>query len=539
MNIIKDNPFRILGVYSNASAKDIAANVHRITAYLNVNRSVSFSTDIPGLLGTCERTKDNVSDAQTKINLPNDKIKYALFWFVNGGAADGIAIGHLEAGNIDKAKEILRKGRAFSFRINLGIISFIQKDYSAGVQQIMSVIENDADRDNFAKSVCGDTFSIDRSTLSSMFIDEMLHVVDPERLLSVFNTANPNCETTSYLRKKVAGQYIDKIETELATAQSVNSKDSAASYNAGVRLMNYTKVPLQKLKNILEVDDVQFVRIADKLANQILQCGINYYNNASTATRVIVNNALNLQKYAGRIAMGQYAKDRCSKNIDILNKTLMNLPPDGVEEEVSRIDQMLANFNKSIKTTIKANSRTSLDRLSLAMQMIENDHNKKNEGKVEAAISLLNNTKADLSSIKNKLGGQNSFYLKLSTIIVANSLSAIIDAVNKTQNGEDIGFDLNDRSWMFAGSNGISKYQMECINRIVALAWKATKLMDDFDMEASYRSKTYTPNRTTLVSICQQIGIIPKPQPAPSGGSGCMVVIVALIILGCLGSLLI
>ena len=289
IDIITNNPFRILGVFSNASARDIAANIHRISAYQRVNRDVSFSPDLAGMLGKCNRTTNSVAQAQAEINLPQDKIKYALFWFVKSDAADEIAINHLAVGNVDKAKEIFRKGRNFSSKINLGVLSFIQSDYVTCVKQIESVIEDDLDRDNFVKSVCGVTYSVDRTTLNSIFIEEMWQLVSPEQLLEIYSSITGlSSETKSYVRKKVVDGYIDKIESELSTAQNVNSKDSHASYDAGVRLMNNTKTVLSKLKSVLGSNDMQFTRISDKLANQILQCGINYFNNLKSATTRLI-----------------------------------------------------------------------------------------------------------------------------------------------------------------------------------------------------------------------------------------------------------
>lgn len=508
MDIIKDNPFRILGVYSNASAKDIAANTHRISAYQRVNRDVSFPLDLTKILGKCNRTVESVADAQAKINLPQDKIKYALFWFVNGGAADGIAIGHLEAGNIDKAKEIFRRGRTFSFRLNLGILSLIQKDYGAGVQLIMSVIENDSDRDNFAKSVCGDTFTIDRSTLSSMFIDEMLHFVDSERLLGVFNAANPHSETSSYLRKKVAGQYIDKIESELAAAQSVNSKDSAASYNAGVRLMNNTKLPLQKLRSILGISDLQYTRIADKLANQILQCGINYFNNTLESKATSINKATTLQQYAGQIAVGQRAKDRCKKNLAIL---------DNMREE--------------------AKIETDLNYIAGELKYIPT---------IQEAINVVKRCKPHLMSIKNVLGSNNETYLNISNAIANRVIAVSIDKINADQQR------LTNARGQYAYSF-VSAFVsvLESTKTDIEESLRLFNNVQEMDMSSSVRQHVNS-NRATLIDLRNTINSVYNSLVSPatsggyggssggnSGGSGCMVVIVALIILGCLGSLLI
>ena len=88
LEIITNNPFRILGVYSNCKQTEIVRNVGKMKAYLNVGRSVEFPTDMQGLLPNLNRTLEITQAAQAAINLPNDKIRYALFWFCNADPID-------------------------------------------------------------------------------------------------------------------------------------------------------------------------------------------------------------------------------------------------------------------------------------------------------------------------------------------------------------------------------------------------------------------------------------------------------------------
>ena len=68
--------------------------------------------------------------------------------------------------------------------------------------------------------------------------------------------------------------------------------------------------------------------IADKLGLEILQCGIDYFNDSEEPDAA--HKAMSLQKYAKSIAVGQMAKDRCKENVDILQRIIDNLPPSEV-----------------------------------------------------------------------------------------------------------------------------------------------------------------------------------------------------------------
>lgn len=515
MNIIKDNPFRVLGVYSNASARDIAANTHRISAYQRVGKETTFPTDLVGMLGKCDRTVERIADAQAKINLQSDKIKYALFWFIKGDAADDIAINNIAAGNIDKGKSIWGRGRNYSFKINLGVLSLIQQDYQTAVHQISSVINNDNDRQNFVKSICGETFHIEKSSLSDMFIDGMLEMIDPERLLSIYNAFGEDMSSTTRLKSRVAEQYVDKIETEISTAQGVNANNASESYNAGVKLMNNTKTPLQKLRSIIGSNDIKYTRLADRLANQILQCGINYFNNTSESKSTSISKAYTLQQYAGQIAVGQVAKDRCKKNLEILN----NL------KEEAKIETDLNYIADQIKSLSSYSS-------------------------IQTAIDMVKNCKPHLISIKNVLGSNNETYLNISNAVANQALAVSINKINADQNR------LTSRVELYSGS---ILSIIQTTKSDIEASLRLFNNIQELDMTPSMRQHVSS-NRATLISLRDTVnslyssmtgssyggysgrssgGYSGSYSGGSSSGSGCMVVIVALIIFGCIGALLI
>ena len=47
MDIIKNNPYRIIGILSNASAKEIQSRKSKITAYAKVGKEITSEFDFP------------------------------------------------------------------------------------------------------------------------------------------------------------------------------------------------------------------------------------------------------------------------------------------------------------------------------------------------------------------------------------------------------------------------------------------------------------------------------------------------------------
>ena len=90
MDIITNNPYRYLGVYSNSPTKERVANKGKMNAFLKVGKIVSFPLDIPSLLPTIERTVETVAHAESELTLPMDQIRFAQFWWMNTTPLDKI-----------------------------------------------------------------------------------------------------------------------------------------------------------------------------------------------------------------------------------------------------------------------------------------------------------------------------------------------------------------------------------------------------------------------------------------------------------------
>ena len=95
MNILQNNPYRLLGVYSNSPTKERLANHNRMKAFLKVGKSVSFPLDMPQYLSSINRTEASAADAEAKLTLPKDQILYAQFWFMKATPLDEVAFNHL------------------------------------------------------------------------------------------------------------------------------------------------------------------------------------------------------------------------------------------------------------------------------------------------------------------------------------------------------------------------------------------------------------------------------------------------------------
>lgn len=462
MNVLNNNPYRLLGVYANSPTKERLANHNRIKAFLKVGKSVSFSLDLPQYLQPINRTDALVADADAKLALPKDQMFYALFWFIKTTPLDDIAFNHLIAGERSKAEDIWQKKETLSSLQNRIVCALMCDDYKQALSCAETLYGNMQYVGQLVSTVIGTSGGVDVTNLPFAFLDALCEETDVKKIL-------PNITSSiwkKYIGEKAVKPLIDKIQEAIDVAKKSRGKGSLARLNAGKILVKDIKNTLSQLKNFLSISDLQYQMIADKLGLEILQCGIDYYNESDDADAA--HKAMKLQEYALKIVVGQMAKDRCKENVDILQEIIDNLPPSDVFAEDKAIHEELRKYC-----------------------LLPN--------KICHAITLLNNTKPHLQTIKRKLGATDDYYLKISTLIVRSALSNVIAEVNEAQSIFK-GDSEDDLAILFRG-------YLPLLKTALREAWKATMIMDGFDMEADYKAKRYNENRSTLKRLCEQLGV--------------------------------
>ncbi|WP_249173738.1 hypothetical protein [Bacteroides pyogenes] len=450
MNVLNNNPYRLLGVYANSPTKERLANHNRIKAFLKVGKSVSFPLDLPQYLQPINRTDILVVDADAKLALPKDQMLYAQFWFVKTTPLDDVAFNHLIAGELSKAEEIWQKKETLSSLQNRIVCALMRDDYAQALSCAEALYGNLQYVNQFVSAVIGTGGNVDVTNLPFTFLDTLCEEIDVQKILP--HIANSTWK--KYIGEKAIKPLIDKLQDAVDVAKKSRGKGSQARLNAGETLIKTTKTVLLQLKSFLSKTDLQYQMIVDKVGLEILQCGIDHFNDSEEADAA--HKAMKLQKYALKIVVGNMAKDRCKENVGILQKIIDNLPPFEVFAEDKAIQEELQKYGK-------------LPDL------------------ISYAENLLRKTQPYLQSVKDKLGASNSYYINISTLIIRVALSKTIAEVNAS----------ND-------------------NAVLIKAWKLTRLMDTFAIEDSFKANVYIKNRIILEEICKTRGLISQLSPIES-----------------------
>lgn len=474
----------MLGVLSNSPLKERIANLNRLNAFAKVGKEVNFPNDFSNIVSAKPtRSVESVSAANNDLNLDRNQLKHALFWFISGSPMDDIALKNLQAGNRDKAVEIFQKKETYSALINTAVLALIDGDNTIGFTNISKVIHNADYRAELLQALGIANLQIAEDDFAELIITELLNEIPASVLLSVAH----NSSDRAIISKSAINEPISVINSAISVAKKADSKNPEASLTAGTELMNSTKAPLKAVKDIAGATSPQYQMVADNVAKQVLQCGINYYNNAPDSDVESPRKTMVLQSYALSIAVGQLTKDRCKENFDILKQAVDNMPPAEVAIETRKVKEELKKF----------------------CQLPD---------KITHSVTLLNNTKPLLQTIKLRLGATNPFYLSLSTQVVGNALHNVIEEVNQAQSALGHIIDECHRRGInlaIYGSTIIDK-----IKPIIIEAWKTTILMDSFDMEYEFKTKRYNPNRHSLKEMCEGLSISTNMSTAYSNPTG-------------------
>ena len=108
MNLINNNPYRILGLPITADEKAIARQVEKLATYAEMGKTKSLISDFP-FLSSIDRTPEVIEEAKKQIEQPESKFLYSLFWFWNNNSVDDLALEVLKEANTDKAISIWEK----------------------------------------------------------------------------------------------------------------------------------------------------------------------------------------------------------------------------------------------------------------------------------------------------------------------------------------------------------------------------------------------------------------------------------------------
>ena len=521
MNAVKHNPYRTLGLFGNSSEKELQKQIATIKRFAEVGKTKAFDYDFP-FFGEVVRSTEKVQEAASKIEQAKNKVHYALFWFLNSGHIDETALNNLKEGHIEKATEIWEKTLKDSTvtvknfaainnlsTLQLGIVtyngSFDPEKFTASIELKGKLIMSEA-CNSFITTVIGEGISINRDTILKEFADEVMQIIKPylnkangiksNQFINAFSSF-PN-EIRQYVSGKFTDRPINNIENLIEKTKQKRDDNSNDAEEYGEELYKNTKEDLVFLKNVWGANNIQYQMIANKLANEIMQCAIEFYNHHQNNETGIDtgDNALKIAKYSLSIGPTGQVKNRVEENTKTIQEWV-NEKPQRQQQEVVRSEILF-----------------------ITKQLI--DFQEKPDS-IFVAMSFVNSCKIKLDEIKLKLSPQNDNYLNLCTAVASNAQGMVVGVVNDAMvkrnkyvayiNSQNDPFSQMRRAGLvsYRGLHNSDapyapEYSLTNLKTVIREAWSATKLIGSLDMLPQQRNH-YIKNRDTLKSIAEQLDI--------------------------------
>jgi hypothetical protein len=509
MQIIKNNPYRQLGLLVGAKAAQLNKHTTQIPMYLDAEQPIPDKFIEYGFnsLGRIERTQSSISSAAAKLSLNQDRIEAALFWFYNSNSKYDIeAIDFLKAGQPSDALKVwLELAKVNNIKpINISafqnastlslLIVFASKTLNEerlkeALELKMKFIESDYIYD-FVALATDVNYKPSKNELQLIILNQIRAEIERTKIISfhktieIINTLNFSAKDDFFsdcLLKLIA-----EIERQIEEAKTKRKINKSDAINIGNDLLNESENNLTLIRTISGNSNLRLISISDKLSEEILQCGIDYYKYNKQLNKYPVEDIMSIFKAAISLAIGNVVKQRCQENIDFL-QDLINDPYNSIKEELEYLYKKLSDFDKLPKTNANAK---------------------------ELIISCI----PKLQTIKERIGDEES-YLNISSAIVFNAQNMLVAVINDAQecySKRDLYSIEPFRFPSFSDGQIVMKesilgYQLR---KVANDALEVTKLMSSMDMNDNLK-ESFMKNSEVLEKIIRLVSP-PKPKPAPT-----------------------
>jgi hypothetical protein len=503
MDIIKNNPYRVIGILVGTSTRDENTKTRKLKMYIDAGQEVPEDFSFP-IIGPLTRTSITVDDAVSKLNLNNDRVNASLFWFYNGNAITDESVFDALRASKEEAKEAIerwiklataeevtkRNASAFQNLSTLYLNSGFKKnrvskiDLEKGITLKLKFLDSDFS-DSFIKLSSDETYKVCKEALQIQFLTQIYNEIEKvdknlvdwylECISKISFTAKQN-----YLNDFVS-KPIEVVKNLIEENKTVRKESPSKAYVLGNSLYTTGSEKIITIQNILGKNNIQFTSISDKLSDEVLQCGIAYFKKHKDTDTDPSTKAMDLFKKAKKLAVGSIAIQRCQENTENLQEW--------IDEKPER----------------DKNNRISAD-LKALIEIF--DRFERNAETIANAKILINLCKPYLNNIKSTLGATDEMYLKLSTRVASQAQSYIIEEVNNAQEN-------------FEYKISVDRYgTLNKIKTAVRTGWEVTNLIGTLDMEYDYKTGRFSQNKNALKNLCNQLDVPTTTySSSPSGGS--------------------
>jgi len=339
MDIIRNNPYRVLGLLAEASTREVTRQTTNLKKYLAADAELPSDYSFAAL-DDFRRTATDIDTAASRLNLDDDKMLAALFWFWKGNEiTDEPAFDALKTGNINTAYQIWDKliigtkedgkrfwktvtAKNFSAFHNYAVLTMITDKEHLITAIVINIrfIESDYFAE-FVNATVDATYKVSKRDIEMKFLETLMSGnISTAQLVKYLKEYNFAAKQD--FLKSVSQKFTANINAQIETARKTRTTNKQQAAAAGETLYKNSKDDLAQLNEIFGTADFSYSNVADKVANEILQCSIDFFNDSQD--KELDNDyhekAINLVKMAQGIAVGSLMKNKAKDNLQTLEE---------------------------------------------------------------------------------------------------------------------------------------------------------------------------------------------------------------------------
>jgi hypothetical protein len=435
VELVLNNPFRVLGLPASASSRDISKRISDLETFAELGKLKSYPHDFLEL-GVLNRSLEGIKDAARKIEQAEGRLFHSFFWFRAGDSVDELALESIAAGSLDEAANLWDKqlgkksgSKKYTWRLNRSVLHLLNangkildcSDMDEALEALGYVIDDDLD-ESVEDVLTGNEFSLNRDSLWRRVVDEVVVLVQSypnapygkggiKILDSLWSFPS---DARDYASSKILNPLIEEVNEAIKISEDLRSNDDFEALKSKNYLSKVERIILD-IKEVLGDDDIRFQAVANAYAEEVCACAVealNQFNNPKLSYELI--------SWAAELPSYSRIKVRIEDNFETIQGWL-----DGEEE-----DEMFGEIYRRLKADIYT---------------------------LTQAENMLDKLQRLLVQVKLNVGGGDNRYLKVSSACAHYILGFLISTVNSASETFKNTKNLTDFKLKISGAKSLTK----------------------------------------------------------------------------------
>jgi len=332
VDLVLNNPFRVLGLPATASTRDITKRISDLETFAELGKVKTYPLDLPSL-GALDRSLEAIKDAARKIEQAEGRLFHSFFWFRAGDSVDELALDSLAAGNVDEAvelwdKQLGKKGtKKYTWRLNRGVLRLVRAnggmldkdEMDEALEDLGFVIDDDLDN-SIQDVLSGNESGLDRESLWRRVVDEVVGLVQSSAgtpygknaLKIVESFWSFPAEARDYASSKIVNPLIEEVQEAIKVSEGLRAEEDLEELKAKNQLGKVEKI-IEDLEEVLGEEDIRFQTIANAYADEVCACAVKALNNFKDPKL-----AMSLIQWADSLPSFSRVKSRIGENLEII-----------------------------------------------------------------------------------------------------------------------------------------------------------------------------------------------------------------------------